>query len=199
MVSSIPLVFLDSNVLYPVRLADLVLSSVDDGLLEVCVSDDPLIEIERVLIETKGLAAEKAKVFTNAVSSNAAHVAPKALYAELAAALTGPDPDDLLHLATAIQSGCDVLLTNNTRDFTKAVVPGGHRVPVVLTPDQFFGQLIAEGLDADLAETVLRISTKLKQPVRSPTQLLDGLEVCGLIETTKSLRSYFSETLSGES
>ena len=77
LVSSIPLVFLDSSVLYPVRLADLVLSSVDDGLLEVCVSDDLLIEIERVLIEAKGLAAEKAKVFTNAVSLNAAHVAPK--------------------------------------------------------------------------------------------------------------------------
>ena len=174
------------------RLADLVLSSVDDGLFEVCISDDLLTEIECVLIETKGHAAERVKVFTSAVSSNAACVAPNALYAELAAELIGPDPDDLLHLAAAIQSGCDVLLTNNTRDFIKAVVPEGHRVPVILTPDQFFRQLIAEGLGADLAETVLRISAKLIRPVRSPTQILDGLEICGLIETTKSLRSYFT-------
>lgn len=88
LVSAIQLVFIDSNVLYPVTLADLVLSGVDDGLFEVCVSDDLLIEIERVLIETKGLAAEKAKVFTSAVSSDAAHVAPNALYADLAAELT---------------------------------------------------------------------------------------------------------------
>jgi hypothetical protein len=69
-VSATPLVFLDSNVLYPVRVADLVLSSADDGLFEVCVSDDLLIEIERVLIEVKGLAPEKAKIFTQAVASN---------------------------------------------------------------------------------------------------------------------------------
>jgi hypothetical protein len=73
-VSRIPLVFIDSNVLYPVRVADLVLSSADDGLFEVCVSENLLVEIERVLIEVKGLAPEKAKVFTQAVASNSAQV-----------------------------------------------------------------------------------------------------------------------------
>jgi predicted nucleic acid-binding protein len=105
-VSIIPLVFIDSNVLYPVRVADLVLSSADDGLFEVCVSDDLLIEIERVLIEVKGLAAEKAKIFTKAVASNSAHVVANAQYIELASLLTGPDLDDLLHLAAAIEAGC---------------------------------------------------------------------------------------------
>ena len=65
--------FIDSNILYPIRLADLVLSSVDDGLFEV---EDLLNEIERVLIDTKGLAVDKAKAFTRDVASNAAHVAP---------------------------------------------------------------------------------------------------------------------------
>jgi PIN domain len=100
-VPGIPLVFIDSNVLYPVRVADLVLSSADDGLFEVCVSDDLLIEIERVLIEVKGLAPEKAKIFTKAVASNSAQVVSNAQYAELASLLTGPDPDHLLHLAAA--------------------------------------------------------------------------------------------------
>ena len=44
--------FIDSNILYPIRLADLVLWSVDDGLFEV---EDLLNEIERVLIDTKGV------------------------------------------------------------------------------------------------------------------------------------------------
>jgi hypothetical protein len=83
-VSRIPLVFIDSNVLYPVRVADLVLSSADDGLFEVCVSDDLLIEIERVLIEVKELATEKAKIFTQAVASNSAQVVSNAQYIELA-------------------------------------------------------------------------------------------------------------------
>jgi hypothetical protein len=101
------------------------------GFFEVCVSEDLLGEIERVLIEVKGLAAEKAKIFTQAVTSNSAQVVANAQYIELASSLTGPDPDDLLHLAAA----------------------------------------------------------KLKKPYRSPTEILDGLEVCGLIETVKCLRS----------
>jgi hypothetical protein len=104
--------------------------------------------------------------------------------------LTGPDPDDLLHLAAAIEARCDVVLTNNTDDFTKAKVSDGRRVPAILTPDQFFSRLIADGLGEDLAQTVSRISAKLKRPYRSPTEILEGL-VCGLIETAKGLRSYF--------
>jgi hypothetical protein len=94
-VPTIPLVFIDSNVLCPVRVADLVLSSVDDGLFEVCVSDDLLTEIERVLIEVKGLLAEKAKIFTKGVASNSAQVVSNVQYAELASLMVGPDRDDL--------------------------------------------------------------------------------------------------------
>jgi hypothetical protein len=84
-----------------------------------------------------------------------------------------------------------VVLTNNIDDFARANVPDCHRVPAILTPDQFFEQLIAEGLGEDLAQTVSRISTKLRKPYRSPTEILEGLEVCGLTETAKGLRSYF--------
>lgn len=55
----IPLVFVDTNVFYPVRLADLVLSCVGDGLFDLCVSDPLLDEIERVLVDDKGLAEER--------------------------------------------------------------------------------------------------------------------------------------------
>lgn len=144
-----------------------------------------------MLIEVKGLAPEKAKIFTKAVASNSAQVVSTAQYTELASMLTGPDPDDLLHLAAAIEAGCDVLLTNNTDDFTKAIVPDGRHVPAILTPDQFFEQLIAEGLGEDLAQTVSRISAKLMRPHRSPTEILDGFEVCGLTETANGLQSYY--------
>jgi hypothetical protein len=67
----IPLVFVDTNVFFPVRLADLVLSSVDDGLIELCVSDRLLDEIEYVLAHDKGLPADKARAFRDAVAANA--------------------------------------------------------------------------------------------------------------------------------
>jgi hypothetical protein len=42
---------------------------------------------------------------------------------ELASLLTGNDPDDLLHLAAAMEAGCDVVLTNNTRDSRRPLFP----------------------------------------------------------------------------
>ena len=91
-----PLVFVDTNVFYPVRLADLVLSCVDDGLLDLCVSDHLLNEIEHVLVERKGLSPAKAKIFRDAVASNATRTVLQADYEALAARLSGPDPYDLL-------------------------------------------------------------------------------------------------------
>jgi predicted nucleic acid-binding protein len=155
------------------------------------VSEDSLSEIERVLIDVKRLPDDKAKNFTKAVASNSAQVVSHAQSIELASLLTGTDPDDLLHLAASMEAGCDVVLTNNTDDFTKASVPDDRRVPAILTPDQFFSRLIADGLGEDLAQTVSRNSAKLKRPYRSPTEILEGLEVCGFIETAKGLRSYF--------
>lgn len=61
MTPPIRLVLVDTNVLFPVRLADLVLSSAADGLFDLCVSDDLLDEIERVLIDRKGLAVDKGR------------------------------------------------------------------------------------------------------------------------------------------
>lgn len=184
----IPLVFVDSNVFYPVRLADVVLSSVDDGLFDLCVSDHLLDEIERVLVAEKGLPADKAQVFRDAVQANAAVHVDEAQYAALRLQLLGPDPDDLWHLAAAIVAGADVIMTANVRDFVNAQVPPEYRPVEVMTADEFFDRLALEGLDGDLAATIRRISAKLQNPPRSPTEILDGLEQIGLTKTASHLR-----------
>lgn len=97
--------FVDTNVFYPVRLADLILSSVDDGLFELCVSDHLLAEIERVLIDHKGLSADKAKIFREAVEANALSVMRAGQYELFTEQLAGPDTDDMHHLAAAITGG----------------------------------------------------------------------------------------------
>ena len=43
-------VFIDINVWYPVVLADLVLRSVEIGLLDLAWTDESLAEVERVLL-----------------------------------------------------------------------------------------------------------------------------------------------------
>ena len=96
-----------------------MLSCVDDGLLDLCVSDHLLNEIEHVLVERKGLSPAKAKIFRDAVASNATRTVLQADYEALAARLSGPDPYDLWHLAAAIEAGATVIVTGNITDFTR--------------------------------------------------------------------------------
>ena len=65
------LVFVDTNVWYPVVLADLVLRSVEIGLFDLAWTDESLTEVERVLVERKGLSAANAAVFCAQVRATA--------------------------------------------------------------------------------------------------------------------------------
>lgn len=189
-----PRVFVDTNVFYPVRVADLVLSCVDDSLLELCVSDHLLNEIERVLVEHKGLAADKANVFRDAVAANAIRAVHPADYEALAANLAGPDPDDLWHLAAAVAAGATVIVTENTTDFTRARVPDGFAMPRVATPDELFTGLIADGLQDELLATIARMSARLKNPPGTPSEIIDGLAACGLTATANALRTRLAQS-----
>ena len=65
------LVFVDTNVWYPVVLADLVLRSVEVGLFDLAWTDESLAEVERVLIDRKGLTAASADIFSGPVRATA--------------------------------------------------------------------------------------------------------------------------------
>jgi hypothetical protein len=65
------LVFVDTNVWYPVVLADLVLRSVEIGLFDLARTDESLTEVERVPVERKGLSAANAAVFGAQVRATA--------------------------------------------------------------------------------------------------------------------------------
>ena len=65
------LVFVDTNVWYPVVLADLVLRSVEIGLFDLAWTDESLTGVERVLVERKGLSAANAAVFGAQVRATA--------------------------------------------------------------------------------------------------------------------------------
>lgn len=184
----IPLVFVDTNVLYPVRLADLVLSCAVDGLFDLCVSDDLLDEVERVLMTSKGLPPEKAQAFRSAVEAVATVQAERDQYRKIRDQLGGPDADDLWHLAAAMSAEADMILTSNTPDFDRATVPSTMSRIDVVTPDGFFEQLIDEGLGDDVRATIGRMSDRLKRPPRTPANIIDGLEHIGLTRTTAKLR-----------
>ena len=65
------LVIIATNVWYSVVLADLVLRSVEIGLCDLAWTDESLTEVERVLVERKGLSAANAAVFGAQVRATA--------------------------------------------------------------------------------------------------------------------------------
>ena len=158
------------------------------------MSDHLLAEVERVLIEHKHLSANKAKIFRDAMEANALCVMRAGQYEPLTEQLTGPDTDDLHHLAAAISGGADFIVTENTADFLTAHVPDEVTPPAIVTPDEFYARLLHAGFEDDVLETVHRISTKLKNPPRSPSEILDGLEHIGLSKTVAHLRNYSAAT-----
>lgn len=60
-------VFPDTNVLYPISIADLLLRLGDVALHAIVWSEDLLAEVERILIDDKGLTAAQASYFCGCI------------------------------------------------------------------------------------------------------------------------------------
>ena len=88
-------VFVDTATLCPISLADLVLRLPEFGIYDLLWSDHLLSEVERVLVEYKGLTVERARYFCECISTAfpSGRVAPRE-YLPLVATRTGPDPDE---------------------------------------------------------------------------------------------------------
>jgi predicted nucleic acid-binding protein len=179
------LVFIDTNVWYPVVLADLVLRSVEIGLFDLAWTDESLAEVERVLVERKGLSAANAAVFGAQVRATAprGRIDP-AVYRPLIAAMTGPDPGDHVHAAAARAGRADVLLTSNVVDFPVADVGLTCRV---LHPDGLFSKLAAT-YPIELGRVIAEMAAHRHRPPMTPEDILDRLDAMGLHAMVDALR-----------
>lgn len=63
-----------------------------------------------------------------------------------------------------------------------------------MTPDEFFAQLLAAGFEDDVLGIVQRMSTKLNNLPRTPSEILDGLEHIGLSKAVTHLRDHIRPT-----
>ena len=179
------LVLIDTNVWYPVVLADLVLRSVELGLFDLAWTDEALAEVERVLVERKGLSAANAAVFGAQVRATApvGRIEPAA-YRPLVAAMTGPDPGDHVHAAAARGGLVDVLLTRNIADFPAADVGPTCRV---LHPADLFGEL-AGTYPLELGRVIAEMAEHRLRPPMTPDDILDRLDALGLHSMVDALR-----------
>ena len=176
-----PRVFFDTNVLFPASLADLTLSTAEYGLFELVYSDHLLEEIQRVLVDNKGLAPANAQRFIDEICQTfPTGRITASTYENAADSWTGPDKADLMHLAAAAGSGAAVLVTNNTKDFEPAVAPAGVIKPTVMTADGFFCSLLDDGFEEDLVNVINGMISANRRPPQTWNEMMQRLATVGL-------------------
>lgn len=166
-------VFPDTNVLYPISLADLILRLGDVAFHQVVWSEDLLAEVERVLTKHKGLPAAKATYFCDCVRDAFPEgEIRRADYEHLIETMTGGDADDHPHAAAAC-AAATVLLTFNVGDFPADDV-GDVRV---VNPDDYLVEAVNE--EPLTVRDVIRDMGAQRREPQPVEQTLTALERAG--------------------
>ena len=107
-------------------------------------------------------------------------------YEMLTPSLQLPDKDDRHVLAAAIRCNADVIVTSNLKDFPATYLQqfDGESQH----PDHFISSLIDLNPDRCLRAFQRQVSF-LKNPPLTSNEVSNKLENCGLIETSKKLKS----------
>ena len=177
--------FLDSNVLYPVTLRNLLMELAVAKLYQPRWSADVHEEwIRAVLRDRPDIPRERLETIRAAMD----HEAQDAIvtgYQPLIAGLALPDPDDRHVLAAAIVGQADVIVTRNLRDFpddalARYNIEAQH-------PDEFVRHLL------DLSPVLVVDAVREQQeflinPPVAMAELLDTFERLGLVETVLELK-----------
>jgi hypothetical protein len=108
-------------------------------------------------------------------------------YEPLVASLALPDPDDRHVLAAATAGRCDVIVTQNLKDFPEDVlasfgIEAQH-------PDEFLSSHLnlAPGI---FCSAVQKVRRRLKNPAYTVDEYLDNLMRQGLVATVAELRTF---------
>ncbi len=114
-------VLLDANVIVNAQVRDLICRLAEAELLDVRWSAAILEETRRALVEGLGLDPSKVDRLLDALG-RAFPAAPVEGFEGLIDQLDLPDLDDRHVLAAAIHGECDLLVTDNVRDFPSATM-----------------------------------------------------------------------------
>ncbi|WP_199812274.1 PIN domain-containing protein [Streptomyces bikiniensis] len=171
-------VFVDTNVLFPFSVMDVMLALTEDSVHEIVWSERLLAEWERVIVREGRRSAESAAAVAQAVRRFFADCEiPAAAYGHLVDEMPGDDPDDRHHAAAAVAAGADALITWNLADF-----PAGdlaERGVRVIDPDSYLCGLYDE-LPHEVAETVVRLVREKRNPPVTITDTVARLAKAGL-------------------
>lgn len=180
-------VFVDTNVLFPISLMDMMFSLNDDAVHEVLWTDHLLDEWERVIIREQRRSPDAAAAMAATVREFLSDGRiPVEAYQHLVPEADGPDPDDCVHIAAAVGGRAEVIVTWNLPDFESSYLKA-HAVTVT-DPDSYLCALFEDAPDEVIA-TVRRMAARKRRPPMSPTDILDRLDKAGVHEFASRVRT----------
>jgi hypothetical protein len=144
-------------------------------VFELLWSDDLLAEVERVLIDHKGLLPQKAHYFCDCIRLTfpGGRIAPEK-YQDLVMSRRGPDPGDHVHSAAAVAGEATIVLTADKTGYpSDDIAPARRR-----DPDAYLTELLRR-YPTDVLGVVDDMGSSLRQP-RSRRQVLEQLRKAGL-------------------
>jgi len=170
---------LDTNVIYPVKVRDLIFTMADMHAFTIKWSKNIFKEWEAVM-KKKGM---EEKIIQRQLN-NASLAFPDALvenYEHIMEILNLPDPDDRHVMAAAIKTNANVIVTNNVKDFPLEYLKSFNLD--VKTPDEFLCDAVDLNLKAAM-QAFKNMVAKYKNPP------MDEMEV--LVDLRKK---YFPKTM----
>ena len=178
---------LDANVLYPAPLRDILLQLAVMDVFQAKWTAEIHREWIEALLRNDPQRDRAALERTRDLMDRATRDSLVTGYERLISALTLPDPDDRHVLAAAIVGRCDVIVTQNLKDFPDAVladfqIEAQHpdeflRHQLRLWPGRFCG-------------AVNKVRGRLLKPPYSIEEYLAALGRQGLVRTAEELRKF---------
>jgi len=168
----------DTNVLFSFSLMDLMLALSEDEVHVMVWSDRLLDEWERVVVREQRRSPQGAVSITKAIREYfPENYIPEDSYQHLVAQLSGPDPDDLHHIAAAVAGGASTLVTWSLADFPAATT--GPLGITVTDPDTYLCSLL-ERTSIEVVATVRRLASEKRRPPMSPVDITNALARAGV-------------------
>jgi excisionase family DNA binding protein len=120
-------VFVDTNVLFPFSVMDLLLALSEDGIHDVMWTDALLDEWERVIVEKQRRSPDAAAAISATIREFFADTRiPVENYQSLIAEVDGSDPDDNVHIAAAAAAQVEAIVTWNDKHFKGNFLQGAR-------------------------------------------------------------------------
>ncbi len=185
--NKLPRAFLDTNVLYPLVIRDILLWFAYEELFVPFWSKHVLMEWSRVM-QRNGLTQTESQRRMHMIQ-DAFPFAMVRGYESLIEQLHLPDEDDRHVLAAAIRVGADFIVTQNLKDFPKSALSSFGIA--AMNADSFLANLIRNN-PKNALRAFKQLVKQRKRPIQLSQEVIQSLRNQGLKQTAELLHEMIS-------